>query len=203
MNHARSTVCGSTADGMGAGESGGWSKERPARSLSLRGSQRGYFLYRLCQPPMDLTEQLPERRITHVSNLPNERRLTFAEDLTPEDVHELEAFLNVHLGRVYDKVGPSGEISFSLRALLILVSDSAAMLAALVKVEDPDTWKRTAIVREWSRLRGTAMDFNHCDGYNHALWWEPIRHYNAADEADEQIRIRQAWGTEPDGEEGA
>ncbi|MER5920203.1 hypothetical protein [Streptomyces mirabilis] len=116
---------------------------------------------------------------------------------------ELEAFLNVHLGRVYDKVGPSGEISFSLRALLILVSDSAAMLAALVKVEDPDTWKRTAIVREWSRLRGTAMDFNHCDGYNHALWWEPIRHYNAADEADEQIRIRQAWGTEPDGEEGA
>jgi hypothetical protein len=153
--------------------------------------------------PTDLTEQLPERRITHVSNLPHKRRLTFAEDLTPEDVHELEAFLNVHLGRVYDEVGPSGEISFALRALLILVSDSSGMLASLLKVEDPDTWQRTVIVREWSRLRGTAMDFNHCDGYNHALWWEPIRHYNAADMADEQSRIRQARGAKPDDEEGA
>ncbi|MDX3087375.1 MULTISPECIES: hypothetical protein [Streptomyces] len=129
-------------------------------------------------------------------NLPNERRIAFAKDLTAEDVNELEAFLRVHVGRVYDEVGPSGEISFALRVLLFLVSDSAGMLSALLKVEGPDTWQRSVIVREWSRLRGTAMDFNHCDGYNHALWWEPIRHYDAADEAEEQSRIRQAQGAQ-------
>ncbi|WP_438303563.1 hypothetical protein ACSHXN_21845 [Streptomyces sp. HUAS TT11] len=137
-----------------------------------------------------------------MSNLPHECRLTFAENLTPDDVHELEAFLMVHLGRVHDEVGSSGEISFALRALLILISDSAGTLTALLGLENPDAWQRSMIVGEWRRLRGTAMDFNHCDGYNHALWWNPIRHCNAADEADEQGRIRRAQGTETDPEDG-
>ncbi|MGW0610181.1 hypothetical protein [Streptomyces sp. NPDC002788] len=115
----------------------------------------------------------------------------FAEDLTSEDVTALETFLNTHLGRMYDEVGPTGEIFFAMRSLLILVSDSAGLLHSLLRVKQPDAWQRAAIVREWQRLRGTAADFNHCDGYDHDRWWDQVRHYNAADEAAEQDRIRR------------
>ncbi|MFI6857304.1 hypothetical protein [Streptomyces sp. NPDC050416] len=129
----------------------------------------------------------------------------YAEDLTHEDVTALETFLNTHLGRVYDEVGPTGEISFAMRSLLILVSDSAGFLHSLLRVKQPEAWQRAAIVREWQRLRSTAADFNHCDGYDHDRWSDQVRHYNPADEAAEQERIRRivdavdtGGGTRPD-----
>ncbi|MGC9378098.1 hypothetical protein [Streptomyces sp. MH13] len=77
-----------------------------------------------------------------------------------------------------------------MRSLLILVSDSAGFLHQLLTVERPEPWQRAAIVREWQRLRSAALDFNHCDGYDYDRWWKQIRHYDAADEAAEQERIR-------------
>lgn len=49
---------------------------------------------------------------------------------------------------------------------LVLVSDSAGFLHALLRLERPDPWQRAAIVREWQRLRSTALPFNHCDGFD-------------------------------------
>ncbi|WP_371798486.1 hypothetical protein OG963_04500 [Streptomyces sp. NBC_01707] len=122
---------------------------------------------------------------------PSERTLTYAEDLRPEDVRALEAFLNVQLGRVYDKVGQTGETSFAMRSLLILVCDSAGLLYTLLAVERPETWQRAEIVREWQRLRSTAHDFNHCEGYDHDRWFNQVRHFDASDETAEQDRIRR------------
>lgn len=101
---------------------------------------------------------------------PSKRTLVYAEDLRPEDVHALETFLNVQLGRVYEEVCETGETSFAMRSLLILVCDSAGLLHTLLAVERPETWQRAAIVREWQRLRSTAHEFNHCEGYDHDRW---------------------------------
>ncbi|MER6678660.1 hypothetical protein [Streptomyces sp. NPDC000983] len=122
---------------------------------------------------------------------PSERTLIYAEDLRPGDVHALETFLNVQLGRVYEEVGETGETSFAMRSLLILVCDSAGLLHTLLAVERPETWQRAAIVREWQRLRSTAHEFNHCEGYDHDRWWNQVRHFDASDETNEQDRIRR------------
>lgn len=124
-----------------------------------------------------------------MTNSPFERTLTYAEELTSEDIRALEAFLNAQLGRVYEEVGETGEISFAMRALLILVSDSTGLLCTLLRVERPDKWQRAMIVREWQRLRSTAKDFNHCEGYDYGRWWNQVQHFDAADEAAEQERI--------------
>ncbi|MFG2756760.1 hypothetical protein [Streptomyces wuyuanensis] len=123
---------------------------------------------------------------------PSERTLTYAEDLTPEDVRALEAFLYVQLERVCDGVGETGETSFAMRSLLRLISDSAGFLRTLIAAERPNTWQRAAIVREWQRLRSTAHEFNHCDGYDHGRWWHQVRHFDARDQAAEQNRIHLA-----------
>ncbi|MFH9663413.1 hypothetical protein ACH4NF_34670 [Streptomyces sp. NPDC017248] len=122
---------------------------------------------------------------------PSERTLTYAEDLRPEDVRALEAFLNIQLGRVYEEVGETGEMSFAMRSLLILVCDSAGLLYTLLAVERPERWQRAAIVREWQRLRSTAREFNHREGYDHERWWNQVRHFDASDETAEQDRIRR------------
>ncbi|MEU9271765.1 hypothetical protein AB0E04_41070 [Streptomyces sp. NPDC048251] len=132
----------------------------------------------------------------------SERPLTYAEDLRPEDVHALETFLNVQLGRVYEEVGESGETSFAMRSLLILVCDSAGLLHTLLAVEQPEMWQRAAIVREWQRLRSTAHEFNHCEGYDHDRWWNQVRHFDAADETAEQDRIRRFADVGPYPESG-
>ncbi|MFC9854507.1 hypothetical protein ACIGW5_06490 [Streptomyces prasinus] len=119
----------------------------------------------------------------------SERTLTYAADLTCEDAVALETFLNTELGRVYEVVGETGETSFAMQSLLILVSDSAGFLHTLLRLEQPDSWQRTAIVREWQRLRSTAHPFNHCDGFDHDRWWHQVRHYDATDERAEQERI--------------
>ncbi|GAA3791957.1 hypothetical protein ACFS5L_06750 [Streptomyces phyllanthi] len=121
---------------------------------------------------------------------PSERTLTYAEDLRPEDVRALETFLNAQLGRVYEEVGETGETSFAMRSLLRLVCDSAGLLHELLVVERPERWQRATIVREWQRLRSTAHEFNHCEGYVHGRWWNQVRHFNASDETAEQDRIR-------------
>ncbi|MYS44035.1 hypothetical protein GTY23_22945 [Streptomyces sp. SID5998] len=118
-----------------------------------------------------------------------ERTLTYAADLTREDVAALETFLNAQLGRVSEVVGETGETSFAMRSLLILVSDSAGFLQTLLRLEQPDSWQRAAIVREWQRLRSTAHLFNHCEGFDHDRWWNQVRHYDATDEKAEQERI--------------
>ncbi|QJT02440.1 hypothetical protein G9272_20680 [Streptomyces asoensis] len=118
------------------------------------------------------------------------RTLIYAVDLTTENVRALETFLNAQLGRVSEEVGETGETAFAMRSLLILVSDSAGFLYQLVAVERPEPWQQAAIVREWQRLRSTALDFNHCHGYDYDRWWKQIRHYDAADEGAEQERIR-------------
>ncbi|MFF0107715.1 hypothetical protein [Streptomyces hirsutus] len=102
-----------------------------------------------------------------MTNPSPERTLIYAVDLTPEDVRALETFLNAQLGRVSEEVGEAGETSFAMRSLLILVGDSAGFLRQLLTVERPEPWQRAAIVREWQRLRSTAHDFNHCDGYDY------------------------------------
>ncbi|MGW5343509.1 hypothetical protein [Streptomyces sp. NPDC004050] len=122
---------------------------------------------------------------------PSEHPLIYAEDLRPEDVRALETFLNVQLGRVYKEVGETGETSFAMRSLLILVCDSAELLYTLLAVERPRMWQRAAIVREWQRLRSTAHEFNHCEGYDHDRWWNQVRHFDASDETSEQDRIRR------------
>ncbi|MGW2352789.1 hypothetical protein [Actinacidiphila glaucinigra] len=123
---------------------------------------------------------------------PSERALTYAEEVTLEDVSALETFLYVQLKRVCEEVGETGETSFAMRSLLILISDSAGFLRTLITVERPEMWQRAAIVREWQRLRSAAHDFNHCEGYDHDRWWRQLRHFNARDEATERDRIRQA-----------
>ncbi|MFN1190567.1 hypothetical protein [[Kitasatospora] papulosa] len=117
-----------------------------------------------------------------------ESTLAYAADLTREDVTALETFLNTQLGRIYEVVGDTGETSFAMQSLLILVSDSAGFLRALLRLEQPDSWQRAAIVREWQRLRSTAHPFNHCEGFNHVRWWSQVRHYDAIDERAEQKR---------------
>ncbi|MGW6454383.1 hypothetical protein ACWF94_00390 [Streptomyces sp. NPDC055078] len=121
----------------------------------------------------------------------SERTLTYAADLTRDDVIALEAFLNTQLGRVYEVVGKTGETSFAMQSLLILVSDSAGFLHTLLRLGRPDPWQRAAIVREWQRLRSTAHPFNHCDGFDHDRWWNQVRHYDATDERAEQKRIHR------------
>ncbi|MFD9484161.1 hypothetical protein [Streptomyces sp. NPDC059991] len=121
----------------------------------------------------------------------SERTLSYAGDLTREDVIALEAFLNTHLGRVYEDGGETGETSFAIRSLLILVSDSAGFLHTLLRLERPDPWQRAGIVREWQRLRSTAHPFNNCDGFDHDRWWNQVRHYCASEESAEQERIRR------------
>lgn len=121
----------------------------------------------------------------------SERTLLYAVDLTREDVNALEVFLNTQLGRVYEEVGETGETSFAMRSLLVLVSDSAGFLHVLLRLERPDLGQRAAIVREWQRLRSTAHRFNHCDGFDHDRWWKEVRHYDAADESAEQERRRR------------
>ncbi|MEU3774201.1 hypothetical protein AB0F11_13525 [Streptomyces sp. NPDC032472] len=124
-------------------------------------------------------------------NPPSERTLNYAADLTREDVCALEAFLNAQLARMYEEVGETGETSFAMGSLLILVSDSAGLLDVLLRVEGPEPWQRAAIVREWQRLRSTAHAFNHCDGYDHDRWWKQVPHYDTDDETAEQERIRR------------
>ncbi|GGV71538.1 hypothetical protein GCM10010294_31020 [Streptomyces griseoloalbus] len=119
----------------------------------------------------------------------SERTLTYAAELTREDIIALETFLNTQLGRVYEAVGRTGETSFAMQSLLILVSDSAGFLHTLLRLERPDPWQRAAIVREWQRLRSTAHPFNHCDGFDHDRWWNEVRHYDATDERAERERI--------------
>ncbi|MGW5639922.1 hypothetical protein [Streptomyces sp. NPDC003832] len=133
---------------------------------------------------------------------PSERTLIYAEGLRPEDVHALETFLNVQLGRVYEEAGETGETSFAMRSLLILVCDSAGLLHTLLAVERPETWQRAAIVREWQRLRSTAHEFNHCEGYDHDRWWNQVRHFDASDETNEQDRIRRFADVGPRPEAG-
>ncbi|MFB6782489.1 hypothetical protein ACFCX0_35150 [Streptomyces sp. NPDC056352] len=133
---------------------------------------------------------------------PSERTLIYAEDLRPEDVHALETFLNAQLGRVYEEVGETGETSFAMRSLLILVCDSAGLLHTLLVVERPEAWQRAAIVREWQRLRSTAHEFNHCEGYDHDRWWNQVRHFDASDETNEQDRIRRFADVGPRPEAG-
>ncbi len=128
---------------------------------------------------------------TRMTTPPSERTLIYAEDLKPEDVRALETFLNVQLGRVYEEVGEAGETSFAMRALLRLVCDSAGLLYTLLTVEQPERWQRAAIVREWQRLRSTAHEFNHCEGYDHDRWWNQVRHFDTSDETAEQDRIRR------------
>ncbi|MEU3551647.1 hypothetical protein [Streptomyces longwoodensis] len=123
---------------------------------------------------------------------PSGPTLTYAEEITPEDVRSLEAFLNAEWDRVYEQVGETGETAFAMRSLLRLISDSAGFLLALVTVECPDAWQRAAIVREWQRLRSTAHEFNHCDGYDHGRWWHQVQHFDAHAEAAEEDRLRQA-----------
>ncbi|MEV7617145.1 hypothetical protein [Streptomyces sp. NPDC089799] len=137
-----------------------------------------------------------------MTNPPSERTLTYAEDLRPEDVRALETFLNVQLGRVYEEVGETGETSFAMRSLLRLVSDSAGLLYTILAVERPETWQRAAIVREWQRLRSTAHEFNHCEGYDHDRWWNQVRHFDASDETAEQDRIRRFADVGPHPETG-
>ncbi|AGJ59516.1 MULTISPECIES: hypothetical protein [Streptomyces] len=132
-----------------------------------------------------------------MTNPPSERTLIYAEDLRPEDVRGLETFLNVQLGRVYEEVGETGEASFAMRSLLRLVCDSAGLLYTLLAVERPETWQRAAIVREWQRLRSTAHEFNHCEGYDHDRWWNQVRHFDGSDETAEQDRIRRFTGVGP------
>ncbi|MEU5438945.1 hypothetical protein AB0G73_37225 [Streptomyces sp. NPDC020719] len=131
-----------------------------------------------------------------MTNPLSERTLIYAADLTPEDVRALETFLNVQLGRVHEEVGETGDTSFAMRSLSILVSDSVGCLHKLLTVEQPETWQQAAIVREWQRLRSTAHPFNHCDGYDHR-WWKQVRHYDAADAAAEQERIRHYAALHP------
>ncbi|MCL7380355.1 hypothetical protein [Streptomyces sp. 35G-GA-8] len=121
----------------------------------------------------------------------SEPTLAYAADLTHEDVIALTTFLNVQLGRVYKEVGATGETSFAMQSLLILVSDSAAFLHTLLRLEQPEPWQRAAIVREWQRLRSTARSFNHRDGFDHDRWWNQVRHYDATDESAEEERIRR------------
>ncbi|MFD9288337.1 hypothetical protein ACFWBV_08495 [Streptomyces sp. NPDC060030] len=123
-----------------------------------------------------------------------ESTLTYAADLTREDVTALETFLNAQLGRVSEVVGETGETSFAMQSLLILVSDSAGFLDVLLRLEQPDLWQRAAIVREWQRLRSTAHPFNHCEGFDHDRWWNQVRHYDATDERAEQGRIIRLAG---------
>ncbi|MFF1969304.1 hypothetical protein ACFVW5_37870 [Streptomyces sp. NPDC058232] len=123
---------------------------------------------------------------------PSGRALTYAEEITPEDIRALEAFLYVQWDRVYEEVGQTGETAFAMRSLLRLISDSAGFLHTLITVERPDAWQRAAIVREWQRLRSTAHEFNHCDGYDHGRWWHQVQHFDARDEASEQDRIHEA-----------
>ncbi len=137
-----------------------------------------------------------------MTNPPSERTLTYAEDIRPEDVRALETFLNVRLGRVYEEVGEAGETSFAMRSLLILVCDSAGLLYTLLAVERPQTWQRAAIVREWQRLRSTAREFNHCEGYDHDRWWNQVRHFDASGETAEQGRIRRFADVGPHPETG-
>jgi hypothetical protein len=123
-----------------------------------------------------------------VTSPQSERTLTYAAYVTREDVRALETFLNTQLGRVSEEVGETGETSFAIRSLFILVSDSAGFLHALLRLERPDPWQRAAIVREWQRLRSTAHPFNHCDGFDRDRWWKQVRHYDATDEGAEQER---------------
>lgn len=110
-----------------------------------------------------------------MTNSPFDRTLTYAEGLRPEGVGALETFLNIQLGRVYEEVGETGETSFAMRSLLRLVCDSAGLLLTLLAMERPETWQRAAIVREWQRLRSTAHEFNHCEGFDHDRWWNVRR----------------------------
>lgn len=107
------------------------------------------------------------------------------------DVGALETLLNVRLGRGYEEAGETGERSFAMRSLLRLVCDSAGFLSTLLAVERPERWQRAAIVREWQRLRSTAHEFNHCEGYDHDRWWNQVRHFDASDETAEKDRIRR------------
>lgn len=130
-------------------------------------------------------------------NPPPEHPLVYAVDLTREDIHAMEAFLNDQLGRVYEEVGETGEISFAIRSLIILVSNSAGFLDVLLRVGCPEPWQRDAIVREWGQLRAVAHDFNHCVGYNHDRWWDQVPHYDSADEIAEKERIRRIADAAP------
>ncbi|MFJ2175913.1 hypothetical protein ACIOHE_23850 [Streptomyces sp. NPDC087851] len=123
-----------------------------------------------------------------------ERTLTYAAELTREDVRAVETFLNTQLGRVHEEVGETGETSFAMRSLFILVSDSAGFLHTLLRLERPERWQRAAIVREWQRLRSTAHPFNHCEGFDHDRWWKQVRHYDVSDERAEQERILRYVG---------
>lgn len=128
----------------------------------------------------------------HRETQPYRQAFTYAEEITPEDVRSLEAFLYEQWDRVYEEVGETGETSFAMRSLLRLISDSAGHLHALVTVEHLDAWQQAAVVREWQRLRSTAHEFNHRDGYDHGRWWHQVRHFDARTEGAEQDRVRQA-----------
>ncbi|MER5556715.1 hypothetical protein ABT001_34550 [Streptomyces sp. NPDC002793] len=85
--------------------------------------------------------------------------LRYAEQLTYENVRDLETFCYQQLERLHEQVGETGELSFALEALSIYVSTSAGMLEHLLKT-DP------AVRTDWHR------------------WWTHLEHHDAAGEAD-------------------
>ncbi|MFJ1774960.1 hypothetical protein ACIOFQ_32745 [[Kitasatospora] papulosa] len=110
--------------------------------------------------------------------------LRFAEQLTYENVRDLEAFCYQQLERLHGQAGETGELSFAMGALSRYVSTSAGMLEHLLKT-DPAArtqWQKAAILREWQQLRATAHPFNHRDGFDWDRWWTHLEHYDAADE---------------------
>ncbi|MFE7214528.1 hypothetical protein ACFU93_32210 [Streptomyces sp. NPDC057611] len=44
--------------------------------------------------------------------------------------------------------------------------------------------QRAAIVREGQWLCCPAHEFGHCDGHDHARWWDQVRHFAAAATAE-------------------
>ncbi|MEU2489611.1 hypothetical protein ACN6K8_001551 [[Kitasatospora] papulosa] len=117
--------------------------------------------------------------------------LRYAEQLTYENVRDLEAFCYQQLERLHGQVGETGELSFAMGALSRYVSNSAGLLEHLLKTDPADRvdWQKAAIVREWQQLRATAHPFNHRDGFDWDRWWTHLEHHDAADEAAFRGRI--------------
>ncbi|WP_331724098.1 hypothetical protein [Streptomyces rubiginosohelvolus] len=122
------------------------------------------------------------------------RVLRYAEQLTYENVLDLEAFCYQQLERLQDQVGETGELSFAMRALSRYVSTSVVMLEYLLKTDPAERteWEKAAIVREWQHLRATAHPFNHREDFDWDYWWNPLEHYDATGEAAFRARIAAA-----------
>ncbi|MFD7972850.1 hypothetical protein [Streptomyces clavifer] len=120
--------------------------------------------------------------------------LRYAEQLTYENVRDLETFCYQQLERLHEQVGATGELTFALEALSIYVSNSVGLLEHLLKTDPAGRadWQKAAIVREWQQLRATAHPFNHRDGFDWDRWWTNLEHYDAAGEAAFRARIAAA-----------